>query len=270
MQMFHCSTCFWLFLWSIACDFWMSCGSQNIAISRCSSIFQRTAGWCPGNLMLRNFITSYFFVLSLDIRFFPRLMVDHHIPQENALIWGKNQIIMVVVWGECHYILCKRQTIIIWSPLYPHCNAIIPIKYLPMISPLSWHTLKSAGTRDARPLSPAGSYPGWHRTTSSGFPMKSRREPLENPHSIHWSIIISYCSLPSNGEHHFPWLKDHFHTCLAVNQRIVDRRIVARHHQVALEGPQGLDKMTAGFVHQRSAGQVEVDSSVSEGIYSGI
>jgi hypothetical protein len=42
-----------------------------------------------------------------------RLMVDHHIPQENALIWGKNQIIMVVVWGECHYILCKRQTIII-------------------------------------------------------------------------------------------------------------------------------------------------------------
>ena len=60
MQMFHCSTCFWLFLWSIACDFWMSCGSQNIAISRCSSIFQRTAGWCPGNLMLRNFITSFF------------------------------------------------------------------------------------------------------------------------------------------------------------------------------------------------------------------
>jgi hypothetical protein len=100
--------------------------------------------------------------------------------------------------------------------------------------------------------------------------MKSRREPLENPHSIHWSIIISYCSLPSNGEHHFPWLKDHFHTCLAVNQRIVDRRIVARHHQIALEGPQGLDKMTAGFVHQRSAGQVEVDSSVTEGIYSGI
>lgn len=73
MQMFHCSTCFWLFLWSIACDFWMSCGSQNIAISRCSSIFQRTAGWCPGNLMLRNFITSFFFVLSLDIRFFIQL-----------------------------------------------------------------------------------------------------------------------------------------------------------------------------------------------------
>ena len=40
-----------------------------------------------------------------------------------------------------------------------------------------------------------------------------------------------------------------------MNQRIVDRRIVARHHQVASEGPQGLD---SGFVHRKSAGQVKL------------
>ena len=100
MQMFHCSTCFWLFLWSIACDFWMSCGSQNIAISRCSSIFQRTAGWCPGNLMLRNFYYILFFCFEFGHPIFHPAIRSTDSRLSIVILPGQRVLLPVYHWGS--------------------------------------------------------------------------------------------------------------------------------------------------------------------------
>ena len=129
----------------------------------------------------------------------------------------------------------------------PIVMPIIPIKYLPIP-----HHDTPEVTRDARPLSPASgscqAYEHPHWTSYGGFHSHGAT-PIagwfvrENP-IYKWMIWGQpYFRKPPYPIVAIKWVNiiflDPIHTGLAVNQRIVDRRIVARHHQVASEGPQG-------------------------------